>query len=62
MTHPDAKNVLFEMVFSQAQVLYIPFLLLRIAATIIASQAMISGNIFHRLPGNHYPYHASSAH
>ena len=43
MTHPDAKNVLFEMVFSQAQVLYIPFLLLSIAATIIASQAMISG-------------------
>ena len=43
MTHPDAKNVLFEMVFSQMQVLYIPFLLLSIAATIIASQAMISG-------------------
>jgi KUP system potassium uptake protein len=43
MTHPDAKNVLFEMVFSQAQMLYIPFLLLSIAATIIASQAMISG-------------------
>jgi KUP system potassium uptake protein len=43
MTHPGAKNVLFEMVFSQMQVLYIPFLLLSIAATIIASQAMISG-------------------
>jgi KUP system potassium uptake protein len=43
MVHPDAKNVLFEMVFSQMQVLYIPFLLLSIAATIIASQAMISG-------------------
>jgi KUP system potassium uptake protein len=43
MQHPDTKNVLFEMVFSQMQVLYIPFLLLSIAATIIASQAMISG-------------------
>ena len=43
MSHPGAKNVLFEMVFSQMQVLYIPFLLLSIAATIIASQAMISG-------------------
>jgi KUP system potassium uptake protein len=43
MMHPDAKNVLFEMVFSQAQLLYIPFLLLSITATIIASQAMISG-------------------
>jgi KUP system potassium uptake protein len=43
MMHPDAQNVLFEMVFSQMQMLYIPFLLLSIAATIIASQAMISG-------------------
>jgi KUP system potassium uptake protein len=43
LTHPDAKNVLFEMVFTQARFLYIPFLLLSIAATIIASQAMISG-------------------
>jgi KUP system potassium uptake protein len=43
MTHPGARNVLFEMVFSEMQVLYIPFLLLSIAATIIASQAMISG-------------------
>lgn len=43
MMHPNAKNVLFEMVFSQAQLLYIPFLLLSITATIIASQAMISG-------------------
>jgi KUP system potassium uptake protein len=43
MTHPGAKNILFEMVFSQVQILYIPFLLLSIAATVIASQAMISG-------------------
>ncbi|MBI4655099.1 MAG: KUP/HAK/KT family potassium transporter [Nitrospirae bacterium] len=41
--HPDAKNVLFEMIFHQAQGLYIPFLILSIAATVIASQAMISG-------------------
>ena len=41
--HPDAKNVLFEMVFHQARVLYIPFLILSIMATVIASQAMISG-------------------
>ena len=41
--HPDAKNVLFEMVFHQAQPLYIPFLVLSIMATVIASQAMISG-------------------
>jgi KUP system potassium uptake protein len=43
LTHPDVKNVLFEMVFHYARMLYIPFLLLSIAATIIASQAMISG-------------------
>ncbi|MCL4872705.1 KUP/HAK/KT family potassium transporter [bacterium] len=42
LTHPGTKNVLFEMVNSQAQILYVPFLLLSIAATIIASQAMIS--------------------
>ena len=43
MQHPDAHFVLFEMIFHQASFLYIPFLFLSIAATIIASQAMISG-------------------
>ena len=43
LKHPAAKNILFEMVFHYAQPLYVPFLLLSIAATIIASQAMISG-------------------
>jgi len=41
--HPEAKNVLFATVFQQAPVLYVPFLLLSILATVIASQAMISG-------------------
>jgi KUP system potassium uptake protein len=43
MTHPGARNIFFEMVASEFGLLYIPFLLLSIAATIIASQAMISG-------------------
>jgi len=43
MTHPGAHNILFEMVYSQFAFLYIPFLVLSIAATVIASQAMISG-------------------
>lgn len=43
MRYPQSSNVLFEMVVSQAKVLYIPFLLTSILATIIASQAMISG-------------------
>ena len=43
IAHPAAQNVLFEMIFSEAKLLYIPFLLLSIAATVIASQAMISG-------------------
>jgi KUP system potassium uptake protein len=43
LKHPEAKNILFEMIFHSAQVLYVPFLLLSISATIIASQAMISG-------------------
>lgn len=41
--HPETKNVLFEMIFHQAQTLYIPFLLLSVIATVIASQSMISG-------------------
>lgn len=41
--HPETKNILFAMVFHQAQFLYIPFLILSVIATIIASQAMISG-------------------
>lgn len=40
---PTAKNVLFGMVQSQAPSMYIPFLILTIMATIIASQAVISG-------------------
>jgi KUP system potassium uptake protein len=43
MRHPNAHNVLFEMVLHFAEGIYVPFLLLSIAATIIASQAMISG-------------------
>lgn len=43
LRHPEAKNVLFEMVFHYTRDLYIPFLLLSIMSTVIASQAMISG-------------------
>ncbi len=43
LRNPSAKNILFEMVLNYAGALYIPFLLLSIFATIIASQAMISG-------------------
>jgi KUP system potassium uptake protein len=41
--HPGAENLLFAMIFSESRILFIPFLLLSILATIIASQAMISG-------------------
>jgi KUP system potassium uptake protein len=41
--HPEVKYLLFGMVQHQASYLYIPFLLLTVGATIIASQAMISG-------------------
>jgi KUP system potassium uptake protein len=43
IVHPEAQNVLFQMIYSEAKLLYIPFLMLSIAATVIASQAMISG-------------------
>ena len=35
LKHPDAKNVLFEMMFHVSKALYVPFLLLSISATII---------------------------
>lgn len=43
LRHPGSRDVLFEMIFSQARILYVPFLVTSILATIIASQAMISG-------------------
>jgi KUP system potassium uptake protein len=43
LRNPQVKNLLFGMVQSQAPDLYIPFLILTIMATIIASQAVISG-------------------
>jgi KUP system potassium uptake protein len=43
LRNPEARNILFAMIQSQSAMLYIPFLLLTIMATIIASQAIISG-------------------
>ncbi len=41
--NPQTRYVLYEMIFQQATRFYIPFLCLSLCATIIASQAMISG-------------------
>ena len=43
INNPEATNILFGMVRYEAAALYIPFLILTIIATIIASQALISG-------------------
>ncbi|MCB0739373.1 MAG: KUP/HAK/KT family potassium transporter, partial [Bacteroidetes bacterium] len=43
IAYPAAKYVLYEMILSQASALYIPFLVLSLLASIIGSQAMISG-------------------
>lgn len=43
ISHPGVKNLLFEMVRSQCGGLYVPFLILAVFASIIASQALISG-------------------
>jgi len=40
--HPGTKNLLFGMVNGESATLYIPFLILTIVATVIASQALIS--------------------
>jgi KUP system potassium uptake protein len=42
ITHSGARNILFEMMYSEMQMLYIPFLILSIIASVIASQSMIS--------------------
>lgn len=43
ITHPSAHNILFSMIMEESKIMYIPFLFTSILATIIASQAMISG-------------------
>ncbi len=43
INNPKATNILFGMVQGQAPSLYIPFLILTVMATVIASQALISG-------------------
>jgi len=43
LRNPEAKNILFAMIQGQSPMLYIPFLLLTVMATIIASQSIISG-------------------
>ncbi|MCE5194214.1 MAG: KUP/HAK/KT family potassium transporter [Nitrospiraceae bacterium] len=43
IANPDAKTILFGMIMYHAKLLYIPFVFLSIIATVIASQAMISG-------------------
>lgn len=42
ISYPGTRLALFEMVFHESALLYIPFLILTVAATIIASQSMIS--------------------
>jgi KUP system potassium uptake protein len=43
LAHGTEKNLLFGMVQWEAPLLYIPFLILTVIATVIASQALISG-------------------
>lgn len=41
--YPQKSNILFSMVEWEASAIYLPFLILTISATVIASQALISG-------------------
>ena len=43
LAHPGSRSVLFEMIHAISPLLSAPFLILAVAATVIASQAMISG-------------------
>jgi len=42
LSHPDTTSILFGMIKGQAPFLYIPFIILAVLATVIASQALIS--------------------
>ena len=55
INHPHANNILFEMVSFHFPFFYVPFLLLAIIATVIASQALISGifSIFYQAINTH---------
>ena len=57
--NPDSTNILFEMITQQASIVYIPFLILSIVATVIASQAMISGSVLDCIPGHYNPGNAN---
>ena len=41
--YPNSQNIFYEMMLTQFKPLYVPILILSIIATVIASQAMISG-------------------
>ncbi len=41
--HPQSEYIFYEMMYAAAPSLYVPFLFLSLIATVIASQAMISG-------------------
>ena len=43
LAHPESKSILFGMIQHGSPALYIPFIVLTILATVIASQALISG-------------------
>jgi KUP system potassium uptake protein len=43
LSHPGTKSILFGMIQGIAPALYIPFVVLTVLATVIASQALISG-------------------
>ena len=52
LEHNDTNQVLFKLVSTYSEIFYIPFLILTLFATIIASQAMISAVMSLILSGN----------
>lgn len=43
LRNPESRNILFSMFHSESAMLYIPFLILAVCSTVIASQSLISG-------------------
>ena len=61
ITHPGAQNILFEMMYSEMQLLYIPFPDSEYYCFHYCFTGDDLGYFFHCIPGDHYPHHAPAA-
>ena len=56
LRHPDSTNILFEMIFQQAPILYVPFLTIGNYGYSCCVSSYDQWHVFDNVPGNKYPY------